>query len=343
MKLKNNSFLFTVIFLLGAGLCAIAGLTSCQNFLNGAENRKQLKESIAYANAQSCKLYLKADAATGSFLSGNEVNCKVGYTIDLQFTVNKADWYFVSLKAVAANDEDQSREEYVQFTLNENSSDIEKGIYVVTVKLLKPASDIMIKPKCIELPYVSNYTPSELKPQYANTPIVVYFNEPVETPDTSTEDSIFNYDNISLTYRNTSTYELYNMKEYFYPPKFNNKKTELKFCPNGAALKKFIENEQGLPYIDIEVSFSDKIVIEKEGLPFGLKNNSKSTFKVRYNSDVELEKPVFDDFFMTTKSFSLDSESSFPGEEEKLFETDRITDVETFFRNLVPSTFYIYI
>ena len=85
MKNKTRSRLFTTILLLGGGLVALSGLTSCNNFLKASEVKKEIEDAIAYANAKSCKLYLKSDAAMGSFLSGNEVNCKVGYTTDLQF------------------------------------------------------------------------------------------------------------------------------------------------------------------------------------------------------------------------------------------------------------------
>ena len=49
----------------------------------------------------------------GSFLVGSEKECKVGYSTDLQFTLKKDDYYFVSLQAVSTADESQSREEYV--------------------------------------------------------------------------------------------------------------------------------------------------------------------------------------------------------------------------------------
>ena len=129
MKLRIRS-LFTILFLTGAVLGAVAGLTSCENFLRGADVKKQLEDSIKYANAQSCRLYLKSNAEIGSFISGNQIDCKVGFSTDIQFSLKQNDYYFISLEEVSSIDENQSRNDYVEFTINENKSDFDRGIYV---------------------------------------------------------------------------------------------------------------------------------------------------------------------------------------------------------------------
>ncbi len=172
-QLKNG--IFTI--LMGALFCIT--LASCNNFLKGSDAKKEIETSIAYANAKACTLYLKSDSAKGSFLSEGGVTCKVGFSTELQFTLKKNDYYFISLKAVSTADEAQSREDYVEFKSNEKKSDLERGIYVFTAKLLKAADDILIQPECLELPYIKQYSPSETRVQYANTPIVITFNIPV--------------------------------------------------------------------------------------------------------------------------------------------------------------------
>ena len=122
---KSSKSKKTLSTILGGAFLCIVILTSCNNFLKGGETKKQIEDSIAYANAQSCKLYLKSDSAMGSFLSEGEVECKVGYTVDIQFTLNKDDWYFDTLEAVSTADATESRQDYVQFTLNEKKSDKE--------------------------------------------------------------------------------------------------------------------------------------------------------------------------------------------------------------------------
>ena len=68
--MKNIRFIFSISVILFA-----LGLASCNNFLKATEVKKEIEDSIAYANAKSCKVYLKSDASVGSFLSGNEVDC----------------------------------------------------------------------------------------------------------------------------------------------------------------------------------------------------------------------------------------------------------------------------
>ena len=346
MKNKTRSRLFTTILLLGGGLAALSGLTSCNNFLKASEVKKEIEDAIAYANAQSCKLYLKSDVAMGSFLSGNEVTCKVGYTTDLQFTLNKDDWYFVSLEAVSTTDETQSREDYVEFGINEKKSDLARGIYVITIKLLKAADDILITPKCLELPYIKDFSPSETRVQYANTPIVITFNMPVEDEIVSQADSIFNYDNIKLSATNID-YSYYNdsfngdMKDYFYHPEFNSQKTVLTLVPRAELLKEFIENLQQT-FLEINVSFSN-ITIAQDDLSFTLKQGTVSDFVIRYNSETEEVAPVKTDFFITKEVITL-ADAAFVDDENKYPETTSTSFTKKSHKKnlLAPSTLYIY-
>ena len=336
--MKNTRFIFVVSVILIA-----LGLTSCNNFLKASEVKKEIEDAIDYANAKSCKLYLKSDAAMGSFLSGNEVNCKVGYTTDLQFTLNKDDWYFVSLEAVSSTDETQSRADYVEFAINEKKSDLERGIYVITIKLLKAADDILITPKCLELPYIKSYSPSETRVQYANTPIVITFNMPVEDEAVSQADSAFNYNNIKLTAANVD-YSFYNdsfngdMKDYFYPPEFNSQKTVLTLTPKSELLKQFVA-EKTPSFLEINVSCKN-VTVEHGDLSFSLKEGSVSDFVIRYNSETEEVPPSEIDFFITKEEITIDSAASVADDDKYAERDSGYNEIKKEF--LSPSTIYIY-
>ena len=67
------------------GICLLVILTSCKDFLNGADVKALIEESIAYANADECTLIIKSDPAYGSFLSEGEKN--VRWVIQLTFSI----------------------------------------------------------------------------------------------------------------------------------------------------------------------------------------------------------------------------------------------------------------
>ena len=118
MKKASFAKTITTILLLSEGLALFSGLTSCENFFKGSEVKREIEEQIAYANARECTLLVKSDDALGSFLSANEKKCKVGYSIQLQFTANTKNYSFEGLEAVSTGGE--SREDYVSFELCES-------------------------------------------------------------------------------------------------------------------------------------------------------------------------------------------------------------------------------
>lgn len=272
----------------------------------------------------------------GSFLSEGEVECKVGYTVDIQFTLNKGDWFFDTLEAVSTADAAESRQDYVQFTLNEKKSDKSKGIYVITVKLLKPAGDVLIKPKCLALPYIKSYTPATKSAQFANTPVVINFSIPVEAKDTSK--SLINYDNILLTFDKPG-----DMKDYFFPPELNEDKTVLKLVPNAARLKNYIINELEASFVDVTISLSDRIIVKNGEQEFPLRQDSNSTFTVRFGTESEETPPDERDFFVSGYKIELATVSEF--DDEKKLELDKLyqkLSLAEYIKHMTPANFYIY-
>ena len=140
--MKKIAILLTTILLTGGGI-----FTSCENFLSGGKIKQDLEEAVAFANAEECTLIIKSDAAYGSFLSDGEKKCKVGYTIDLQYTVTTKDYYFSGLEAVSSSDNKISRSDYVEITIQNPEEAKNSGVYKINLKLLKGINDILITPK----------------------------------------------------------------------------------------------------------------------------------------------------------------------------------------------------
>ena len=277
----------------------------------------------------------------GSFLAEGEKECKVGFTTELQFTLKKDDYYFVSLEAVSAGDESQSRADFVEFTIDEQKNDLEKGIYIICVKLLKPANDILIKPKCIEIPCVKSYSPETKAALYANTPIIIAFNMPVEDVSITPDKSLFKYPNISIVYYGSDGKEK-EMYEYFEVPELNNDKTVLTIKPIGAAIKDFIINNAKADAIDINFSFSETITVKNKEYDFPIKKDSNSSFTVRYNPYCEEIAPECKDFFVTNKAITIESAQDLT-EQNKISIMDYSELQESNIdRTIVSSTFYIY-
>ena len=122
-------------------------MTSCENFLSGAAIKQEIEEQIEYANAPECTFILKSDESRGTFLSSGEKKCKVGYTMDLQFTVTTEDYIFMGLDAVSSTDNVSDRSECIEFTINNQEEAEVSGVYKITLKLLKKANDLLIRPK----------------------------------------------------------------------------------------------------------------------------------------------------------------------------------------------------
>ena len=104
--------LFTSLHKIGGGfvLCiAIFLFTSCENFLKSQDVKQQIEDAIAYNNAMSSTLIFRAANNEVDFLTGNEKVCRLGYTVDIQFSVNSNDYVFRNLEAVSLLDKTESR------------------------------------------------------------------------------------------------------------------------------------------------------------------------------------------------------------------------------------------
>ena len=276
------------------------------------------------------------------------MECRVGYTVDLQFTLNQEDYFFDTLEAVSTTDETQSRADYVEITFNEKASDQSKGIYKYTVKLLKYADDILIRPKCVVLPRVISCSPLGTDTQYAGTPIFITFNVPVQDEDAV--ESILNSDTITIyspriekPIESGSSYKrIFNdakLNEYFYTPTLNDQKTKLIIIPKFQELMELIQIQSN-SYIEIMISFSQNLTVTKDGYELPVQQDLLSDFTVKYGLQLDTIAPEFKDCYITNEEITLET-APFLEDNKKCYsgKYDGFYNKTTC---LVSSTFYIY-
>lgn len=268
-----------------------------------ATGTHEYKINKNFGNQKKVTVHIPYESAMGSFTSAGEKECTVGYTLDIQFNLNKADYKFIGFEAVSNTNNSESRNSSISFVEEYKDFDDENGIYKARVKILEEKNDILIRPVCLELPCITSHTPDSKDPQFANTPIVIKFNMPMEAQSVLPADSIFNYKNISLVYTDAVKNNK-DMSQYFEAPYFNAAKDTLTFVPKAMALKNYIDSLADV-YIDVKITFNDKIAVEKDGYSLLLKQNAESNFSVSYNSSVETVKPVKSDFLATKNEISL--------------------------------------
>ena len=143
ISFKNHPVhnLFSTILLLGGGLFAAAGLTSCENFLNGEDVKKQIEEEIAYNNAKEISVLVQAQEGTGSTVPSGNYTAKQGYFFDISFSENPA-YSFLEWVAVSKDNPEQIITEGVTF---ENAASA-----VTKVKISNDSVAIRLIPKSEE-------------------------------------------------------------------------------------------------------------------------------------------------------------------------------------------------
>ncbi len=299
---------FTGIILLAVGLT----LTSCENFMQGADVRNQLDKAVSFANAKNCSLFISQETEMGTFLSSGEKECKVGYTVDIVFYLNKDYYVFKNLKAVSVTDESQSRDDCVEFTINEQESDIEKGLYRITAKLLKNVNDIMIKPDCITLPRVVSYQPASKQSNYTNTSIIIEFN-------LSMDPQIIK-NNLSLKFNDVER-----SQEWFYEPLFSNDNKVITIQPKAIILSEYI-NSLNADSIDVKVLLPETIVVTEDNTTLSLVQDMNSAFSVKFNQTVEKTKPVKKELFLTRHEIELSTVAELIDNTDEHFNKENIAE-----------------
>ena len=272
---------------------------SCKNFLNGQGVAENIKQTIEYTKAPACSVLLKCDSWQGTFIAGDSKEFKVGYETEIYFSANKENCLLDYLAAQSATDASKDMSEYIKIEITER--DDEKGFYTIKVKILKKAPDIIIKPVCIPFPAVNSYSPKESsEAAYANMPITINFNIPMENASTSSAYSQFNYKNIFLTYKSVD------VSSYFDDPEFNSEKTILTIKPKNTFLD-FIKSTNEVS-IKVNVEFAENINVKVGTKELRLKQDDNTKFEVSYKPALEAQPPVENGFgfFVSNNEYSLE-------------------------------------
>lgn len=288
----NSSFFKSLkTIMLGCILCATFAMifTSCENFLKASEIREEIEKVIDYNNAQKVPVLIRADEGTGSFLVEGEKEFTVNFTeAELQFTANTKAIVFKGLEAVSKTNHSISRNDCVAFTKisgNENT-----GVYTYSLKITQKVNDILIKPVYQLRPAVVS-----ISPLYTNLPtdsIVITFNIPVEDKNVKPENSVLNFENISIKCNNTDITNCFNT------PTLNEDKTILTITPNSTAFNAFLHSKNSSPYTDISVSLDPRTIFEIDGNYLKYAEDNTLDFILHYSTDFEITPP-------NKKSFSI--------------------------------------
>ena len=137
---KNHSILnfLTTILLIGSGLFLTTGLSSCENFLDGGDVKREIEDAIAYNNAKQLTVQLYAQEGTGSTLPSGNYVAKQGYDFEISFSENPA-YSFVKWTAVSKTDSKTEITDGITFedkyssVTNVNITNISDSIRIIPV------------------------------------------------------------------------------------------------------------------------------------------------------------------------------------------------------------------
>lgn len=129
-------------------LCVVLlALTSCDNFLKNENISNEIKDTIAYNNAQIVKVNLYCKEGMGTIYPDNYYDAHVGFDFKLQFIPNKKNYELRNpekiFEAVNIKNESKKMSDYVQITYIPQTE--EEGVYSYNVKVLQASNDIRIR------------------------------------------------------------------------------------------------------------------------------------------------------------------------------------------------------
>ena len=257
---------------------------SCENFLNGEQTKNEILDAIAYNNAPSCTIILDDSDGTGTFLAGSEKSCKVGYTIDVQFSLTSKGYVYTGMKAVSKSNSTVSRSEYVKFTDLSTEEEKQAGNYKLQIKLQKKCDDIMIKPVCLLVPKITQVFPlNDNTPYPQDTSIKITFNKPVNLSDFADENGFLK--NISITSGETNLLDKTTEDGPHYKSPYLEDEGETLVIPIVKGNYLFKNSSATTMKIDVTVNLLGlKDAVENENVEFA-QNEYSFTFKVNSQKD----------------------------------------------------------
>lgn len=272
MKRPNN-FILSVLW----GVLICLAFTSCENFLDGQNIKDQIIEEIEIANTNPVTFYVTADENTGT-VTPTQLRLKKKETFEVLFSPSN-NYIFQKWEVL-----DRSTGEPIEGVIKfKNETALETSGLVLVAR-----ENLMIHPKCLLQPAVVSHTPANAAEiQFANTPVEIHFNVPVDL--NNVKDNMYIYSS-----------SVNDLKSFFNFSLSEDGQTLTLLPLNPDFKEKITENT-----MDVTFSLSDKITVEQDETELSLIQNSQSTFKVCYKSVTENVKPHKNLFFLTRTAISL--------------------------------------
>ena len=255
-----------------------------------AQGTHSYKINKSFGEQKFVKVLPQTDDAYGKFLSTEEKDCTVGYTIDIQFTLKKQDYKFVKFIPVISNGTTETSADCVIFE-NEEYDD-QAGIYKASVKVTKALNDkekIIIRPECLLVPRITSVYPLKDNTSYPqDTSIKIYFNKAIKLSDFADQNGFLK--NIIITTGSQDLLDTQDGKTPYYKSPYledegktlvipfvsgnylisDNQSKDIQVTLQLEGLKDAVEGENVL-FAQDEYSFAYKINGEKDSTPPVLK------------------------------------------------------------------------
>ena len=106
--MKKCSYFNNLVKLCRGGvlLCIVSlVITSCENFLSGADVKSEIEEAIAYKNAKEISALIQPEVGTGITVPSGEYTVKLGYDFEVNFTADSS-YSFIKWLAVSKENPD---------------------------------------------------------------------------------------------------------------------------------------------------------------------------------------------------------------------------------------------
>ena len=273
MRVNKSKRIVQIISILFTGI--LFTFTSCENFLKGAEIRKQIEADIAYANAPDITVTVSPqNNAQGQVTTGTRVTVKIGYPFTVNFVVDEAynfgGWAayqnFTSITDTPLSDE------YVEFSDEDGKGPGKSSKCTVTIK--QHIDNLWIVPVCGSKPSVIVTEPlSAEKDISITTPIKITFNKKMDLSSIQEKDEdgkVTGFKNFKVTYSSSDEEgdaATGDVTDYFDAAKASLKKNGMQIV---IPFKEKLDSSKWLPqasYITVELGANIACDLTEGGAP----------------------------------------------------------------------------
>ena len=247
-------------------------LSSCENFLKGANVKEELSEAIEIANSKPVTIVVTVDENTGT-ATQTSLSLKKKQSFDIMFKPS-GEWQFIKWEV-----RNRDTQELVPDAITFDDE------YALETKgtLVKPQERLEIHPLCILQPAVIQITPDIIEQIPSYSILRIKFNMPM--PDSVTEQ-------LAITYHGES------VASCFDKPYLNDAGDILIISPNTVALNNLIKKYNN-GFVDIRFSFNSSYTVETNGIPLTIKQDANSDFTVKFYPADDDNAPEQLDFFLS--------------------------------------------